>query len=748
MASKKKQANKKTKSSSKPLSTTTKRWLWVITLFGLFIYTILIWSGSGGILGEPIYSFLYFLFGQAYFMVPASLLIGSGSIVYSITHQIEKRRILASSIFFVSLLTLIQLFGTSNDLSGGIVGQSIANGGIKLLGPIGIVVLTIIVALGCLIIIFAPDYDPEDFGEDLRHGFGLSKWFGRSPVSSNDEYTITGEMDDEDDSPELITSKDNVVFDAKSMNDDAKSIDGIVAQARALNSSSKSNSEDTAEFVLPGGELLQKPYTPPPLTLLSSDKGKPGVGDIKANANIIKRTFENFGIRVEMDEVSIGPTVTRYAFKPAEGVRLNKIVSLQSNLELALAAHPVRIEAPIPGKALVGIEVPNSSKTTVGLASLLQSNEYRESEKPLVIALGKGISGSGFFTDIAKAPHMLIAGATGSGKSVTLHVLINSLLFRNSPEDLRLIMVDPKRVELTLYNGIPHLLNPVITQPKKAVQALKWAVSEMERRYEVLQDVHVQNIDSYHKNIVAKAYKNNGVDSDPDTLPEKMPYIVIILDEVGDLMQVYPKELEAEIIRLAQMSRAVGIHLVLTTQRPDKKVITGLIKANIPTRVALQVASNIESRIILDCGGAEDLLGSGDMLFQSAKMSKPARIQSPFISEEEIKSVIKFLKNQYEGEVPSEVDMSEADQKTDLFSIDLQSTESEEEDDLYTEAAATVIQAGKASTSYLQRRLKIGYSRAARIMDMLEDNGVIGQQDGSRPREVLMTKDEFISDQE
>lgn len=732
---KSKRKKKKTKKKSGS-SSATRRWLWVIALIVLFVYSLLIWSGGGGLIGEPIYRLLYYLFGQAYFLVPLSLAAGSASIIYSLSHQLETRRIIAGLLFIIALLVGIQLLLGAG--SGGIIGGYLANIGITLLGPIGIAIITIATAVGSLIVVLSPDYDPQDLGERLRKGVNIGSLFSKTH-SADDEYQITGGEPDDDGENVIMdssTAQTHSVAEAKQPTDPAPA-------KLSINKNSKSDDNNSAEFVLPGNDLLRRPYTPPPLNLLSGDKGKAGVGDIKANANVIKRTFQNFGIRVEMDEVSIGPTVTRYAFKPAEGVRLSKILSLQSNLELALAAHPVRIEAPIPGKALVGIEVPNSAKTTVGLASLLQSGEYRESDKPLVIALGKGISGSAFFTDIAKAPHMLIAGATGSGKSVTLHVLINSLLFRNSPEDLRLIMVDPKRVELTLYNGIPHLLNPVITKPKKAVQALKWAVKEMERRYEVLQEVRVQNIVSYHQNIVAKAYKKADADTDSDALPEKMPYIVVILDEVGDLMQVYPKELEAEIIRLAQMSRAVGIHLVLTTQRPDKKVITGLIKANVPTRVALQVASNVESRIILDSSGAEDLLGAGDMLFQSAKMSKPVRVQSPFITEGEIKSVIKFITKQYDGEAPDEVDMSEDSQTTDLFSIDLESAESEEEDELYSEAALTVIKAGKASTSYLQRRLRIGYSRAARIMDMLEENGVISAQDGSKPRDVLVDEDSF-----
>ena len=482
-------------------------------------------------------------------------------------------------------------------------------------------------------------------------------------------------------------------------------------------------------------------YAPPPLSLLLKDRGKAKVGDVKANANIIKRKLKTFKIDVEMDEVTIGPTVTRYAIKPAEGVRVAKIAGLQSDLELALSASPIRIEAPIPGKALVGIEVPNIHKATIGLASLLKSPEYTDSPKPLIVALGRDITGKAHFANIAKMPHVLIAGTTGSGKSVTIHTMVTSLLFRNSPEQLRFIMVDPKRVELTLYNDIPHLLTPVITDAKKAILSLKWAIKEMERRYDVLQSEKVRDLDSYHANIYDPAKKKfedaGSPEEEKDTLPEPLPYIVIVMDELADLMQAYPRELEAAIVRLAQMSRAVGIHLVLATQRPSVNVITGTIKANIPSRLALQVASQIDSRTILDQPGAEKLLGQGDMLFLSGELSKPIRLQSAFISEDELKAVVEYLKNQSSTQELESIDL---DGKSDGGNPDAffeSVVDDEDSDDLYEDAQHAVIEAGKASTSYLQRKLRVGYSRAARLIDMLEERGVIGPADGSRPREIL-----------
>ena len=476
-------------------------------------------------------------------------------------------------------------------------------------------------------------------------------------------------------------------------------------------------------------------YNPPPLSLLGEDKGKPGVGDIKANANIIKRTFQNFGISVEMDEVSVGPTVTRYAIKPAEGVRLSKIISLQNNLELALAAHPVRIEAPIPGKSLVGIEVTNASKAMVGLGGVMSAPEWNTSNKPLLAAMGRDISGTPHYVNIAKMPHGLIAGATGSGKSVAIHAVITSLLYRNGPNQLRFIMVDPKRVELTLYNGIPHLLTPVITDPKKAIIALKWAAKEMDRRYNILEGEQVRDIDSYHRTILEPA-KKKGL----ETLPEELPYIVIVIDELADIMQTYPRELEAAIVRLAQMSRAVGIHLVLSTQRPSVNVITGLIKANVPTRMALQVASQIDSRTILDSGGAESLLGAGDMLYLSSDMQKPIRIQTAYIAEGEVKKVVQYIKQHNAGNLIS-VDLATVTGAVSLNepndAILMANEDDDVDDDLYTQAREAVEEAGKASTSYLQRKLRIGYSRAARLMDILEERNIIGAADGSRPRDVL-----------
>ena len=416
-----------------------------------------------------------------------------------------------------------------------------------------------------------------------------------------------------------------------------------------------------------------------------------------------------------------------------------------NNLELALAAHPVRIEAPIPGKSLVGIEVPNTSKVTVGLGTLLEAPEFKDSPKPLLVALGRDIAGNSVFANLAKMPHGLIAGATGSGKSVTIHAIINSLLFRLGPSQLRFLMIDPKRVELTLYNKIPHLLTPVITDAKKAIMALRWAGKEMDRRYTLLEENRVRDIDSYHQNVLApklEALRKGGTLKEGEKVPEAMPYIVIIIDELADIMQTYPRELEAVVVRLAQMSRAVGIHLLLSTQRPSVNVITGLIKANVPGRVALQVASQIDSRTILDQGGAEKLLGAGDMLYLAGDMGKPVRLQSAFIGETEVKKVVDYIADNNDVEIP--IDMGapapgmsgSGSGPTGSFNGSLEEDDGDDTE-LYEAARLAVIEAGKGSTSYIQRKLRVGYSRAARLMDLLEERGVIGPADGAKPREVL-----------
>ena len=450
-----------------------------------------------------------------------------------------------------------------------------------------------------------------------------------------------------------------------------------------------------------------------PLDLLDGTSKKPDSGNISRNSEIIERTFETFGIPVEMVDVAVGPTITQYAIRPAEGIKLSRIVALQNDLALALAAHPIRIEAPIPGKSLVGIEVPNKSIASVPLRTILEAAAFKKADTELTIGLGKDVSGTAWVAGLEKMPHLLVAGATGSGKSVCLNNIIVSLLYQHGPDTLKLILVDPKRVELPVYNGIPHLLVPPITKSEDAINALKWTVREMERRLDVLSGAKVRDIASYNR-------KHE----------EQLPYIVFMIDELADLMSISGREVEALVVRIAQMARAVGIHLVLATQRPSVDVITGLIKANIPTRIAFAVASQTDSRTILDYAGAEKLLGRGDMLLMAPHLSKARRLQGAYLSDREIKNVVNALKDEDVPDYNYDIVERQRGGSTVL--------DSESDDPLLEEAAEVVIAAGKASTSLLQRRLKIGYSRAARIMDLLEERGAIGPQDGAKPREVLI----------
>ena len=458
----------------------------------------------------------------------------------------------------------------------------------------------------------------------------------------------------------------------------------------------------------------------PPLSLLSKDKGsKADRGDIKENATIIESTLDSFGIRAKVAEVNGGPAITQYAIKIAEGTKLSKIKALQTDLALALAAPTgqIRIEAPIPGRNLVGIEIPNRSPEYVTLYEIMNHPDMKKEKSRLAVGLGLGVSGAPAIADIKKMPHVLVAGSTGSGKSVCINTIITTLLFRNSPQELRFIMVDPKRVELTGYNGIPHLLTPVIVDTERVISALQWATKEMDRRYKMFAEVGARNVEDYNEQSGFTA----------------MEYIVIVIDELADIMLTAPSKVEDLIVRLAQMARATGIHLVIATQRPSVNVITGLIKANIPTRIAFNVASMIDSRVIIDSPGAEKLLGKGDMLFVPPDRPLPARIQGTYVTNGEIKALIDFLKASGEEAVQYKEEVTEK-----YLGEEESDGGGSERDPLFEEAATVVMSAGKASTSYLQRRMSLGYNRAAKIMDQLERAGVIGPAEGVKPRSILI----------
>lgn len=648
-----------------------------------------------GPLGQNIYRTFLYLFGWVYFFSPVIFVIAGIIFLGSIKQNIYASTVLGLFLFSFSILGISDLITPdSTGFFGRIFGVLE-----KILGFWGGMAFYIIAGLIGLVIAFEVSFD-----------------FFKKKEEENDFQPV-----------KKIEIKNN----GKTLEEDLSS--KSANRAEKEESKIKESEEDkTVKLERIKKDRTISSWNFPPLDLLESDSGKPTSGDIKANVNIIKRTLANFGIDVEMDEVSVGPTITRYTLKPAEGMKLSKIVNLQNDLSLALAAHPIRIEAPIPGKSLVGIEVPNKTKTHVRMKNLLSLDKFWDSSL-LNIPLGRDVSGEQIFTDIAKMPHMLVAGSTGSGKSVSIHSILISLLYKNTPETLRLLLIDPKRVELTVYNGIPHLISDVIINPKKTIMALRWAVLEMDKRYNELLGAKVRDINGYNQ----KSLK--------DKKP-LMPYIVVVIDELADLMAAYGREVEGSIVRLAQMARATGIHLIVSTQRPSVEVITGLIKANITTRIALQVAGQVDSRTILDTAGAEKLLGQGDMLYMAAEASKPKRIQGVFVSEAEVARVNKFIIENNE-----EYSAENADKET--FEEELQQSFSVAQsgggmenfgsfydagDELYSEAYKVVVESQKASASFLQRRLRVGYARAARLLDLLEDKGIIGPGDGAKPRDVLV----------
>lgn len=482
------------------------------------------------------------------------------------------------------------------------------------------------------------------------------------------------------------------------------------------------------------GETIKKDYLFPSMDLLNINSKlklkNEDKKDLIENANKLEETLSNFGVEAKVVQVTKGPSVTRFELQPSPGVKVSKIVNLQDDIALGLAANGVRMEAPIPGKAAIGIEVPNKKQSPVFLREVLDSKEFTNTNKNLAFALGKDITGKCIVGDLSKMPHMLIAGATGSGKSVCINSLIISLLYKYSPEQVKLLMVDPKVVELSVYNGIPHLLIPVVTDPKKAAGALNWAVNEMNKRYNLFSQMKVKNIESYNKLF------------DKGEIQEKLPYIVVIVDELADLMMACPNDVEDYICRLAQMARAAGMHLIIATQRPSVDVITGVIKANIPSRVSFAVSSGTDSRTILDQVGAEKLLGRGDMLYYPIGENKPVRVQGAFISEEEVENVVEFIKQSDE-----DIDYSEDILNHINNEVTNESVITNEGDELLEEAIKIVVQYQQASTSFIQRKLRVGFNRASRIMDELEERGVISEKDGSKPRQVLIEKEDIYDNQ-
>lgn len=513
-------------------------------------------------------------------------------------------------------------------------------------------------------------------------------------------------------------SMDNTIIQQKGLDQEVNKVDESIGEEISNNITNKGQSVGV-NYVAPNADLLNFNN--------NNELDKDDKKALLANAAKLEETLMSFGVEAKILQVTKGPSVTRFELQPKAGIKVSKIVNLADDIALGLAAKGVRIEAPIPGKAAIGIEVPNKEQTPVFFREIVESKEFLDNKFKVACALGKDITGKAVVTDISKMPHVLIAGATGSGKSVCINTLIVSILYKYSPDEVKLLMVDPKVVELNVYNGIPHLLIPVVTDPKKAAAALNWAVNEMTRRYKLFADNGVRNIESYN------SLYNKG------EVPEKLPYIVIIVDELADLMMACPHDVEDYICRLAQMARAAGMHLVIATQRPSVDVITGVIKANIPSRISFAVSSQIDSRTILDSAGAEKLLGRGDMLFYPVGESKPQRVQGAFISEEEVEHVVSFIKES-QKDAQYEEDILEHINSATLAS---DGNGDGDRDELLDEAIEIVVESGQASASYLQRRLRIGFNRAARIIEELEECGVISRRDGSKPRQILVSKDEL-----
>jgi len=658
-----------------------------ILFLALALILMLSFFNLSGSLGKFIFKIFDYLLGWGYFLLPVLLLTISFNFFRSWTEKINFNKItlIGALVVLFSSLSILELFSPA---TGGLIGET----GAFLQNFLGLwasLIIYLAILISGLLLTFNTPLKIPQFLFKRKEGLIINP----------------------PEAPLVIEEKAEKPSFAKAM------------EGREEKEVIQEEEKRKNHFPI----KVKGNYIIPSLDLLESGSAKPTVGDIRANANIIKRTLESFGIIVEMGEVNVGPTVTQYTLKPTEGVKLASITALQNDLALALAAHPLRIEAPIPGKSLVGIEVPNKAVALVRLGNILKEINFQKETPALAFALGRNVEGKVTLADLSKMPHLLIAGATGSGKSVCIHSIISSFLLKNSPASLRLVLIDPKRVELARYNGIPHLLTPVITDHKKVLPVLRWIINEMNRRYDLLSAYQARDIEGYNIKTLNKK-------------EEPLPYIVLIIDELADLMMYYGRDLETFIIRIAQMARATGIHLIVSTQRPSVEVITGLIKANITARIAFQVASQVDSRTILDIAGADKLLGHGDMLYLSPESSKPRRIQGAYISENEIDRLVEWInKSSQTMETNGLADALEGfiAESSSQEQISLETLE-EEEDILYPEAYEVVVKAGKASASLLQRRLRIGYARAARLLDLLEARGVIGKGEGAKPREVFV----------
>lgn len=718
---KKKKKSAKSKKVVKPVSKHTLPagfWPQVGALV-LLLLSLLLALGifaTGGPFPQAAYDVGRNLFGWGVYVLPFLFVYRAVQIFKAENNKVPGV-VTGATILFITLISgFVQLLSAqpaayepaTQGQGGGVVGWLFAQGMLLLATPtVGALISFVLILITSLFVLSVSPYS-------------VISWFMN--LFRRDEGALAGNAAIAEKVAGIEKSK--AIGELK-LNQGVPTIDSMDEDKKSTRLSSLRNSvtqDKAAEEQAALTAVSDPDWERPSVDLLEKKQSPADAGDVKHNAQIIKDTLGEFGIDVEMEGANIGPKVTQYTLKPPSGVKLTRITQLETNIALNLAAQALRIEAPIPGQRAVGIEVPNRKAADVRLFGILESKQWKSVTEPLGFAIGKDIAGDAVVGELNKMPHLLIAGQTGSGKSVMINTLLTSLLYRNSPSDMRLILVDPKQVEMAPYEDIPHLLTPIITEPEKTISALKWLVNEMERRYSLLAEQKLRDIKSFNA-------KNQ---------EEAMPYIVIVVDELADLMMVAARDVEALIVRLAQKARAVGIHLVLATQRPSVDVITGLIKANVPARIAFTVAAQVDSRTILDQVGAEKLLGQGDMLMLTPSMSKPKRIQGAWVTDDEVVKITDHLRMQRPPQYDDEI-VAQPVQLNGRGGIVMDHDAGSGDDDMYKDAVRVVVEAGKASTSLLQRRLRIGYGRAARIIEEMEEQGIIGAQEGSRPRDVLIT---------
>lgn len=703
-----------------------------VLLMALSALLVVSWFGAGGPLLNQMLEVSKRTIGWAVYVVPVVGLYVAVRIFGAENNRLPAVMKFASILIVVWFSGLFGLFREKGAPStGGVVGDGLNSVVLSLVNiPVGVFIYILLIAITLLFVL------------QLRFS-DIAAMF-KTAVASNEKAENEANVQvmrkaAEDDHGKMDDFKLNEGVPTVSQDDSKQSAKlKIKPQAKKA----EADRDDKMAMLAVSDPNWQFPS----LDLLEKKEAPADAGDIKQNARIIQDTLREFNINVDMEGANIGPKVTQYTLRPPAGIKLSKITALETNIALNLAASSLRMEAPIPGKKAVGIEVPNRKAADVRIRSILESAEWRRRKEPLSFAIGKDISGLPFVGELNKMPHLLVAGQTGSGKSVMINTLLSSLLYRNAPSDMKLILVDPKQVEMAPYQDIPHLLTPVIVEPEKTMSALKWAVNEMERRYSLLAEERVRDIKTYNERAKAKG-KKIGVSDEKGNVQQvdegTMPYIVIVIDEMADLMMVAKRDVEGLIVRLAQKARAVGIHLVLATQRPSVDVITGLIKANVPARIAFTVASQTDSQTILDQAGAEKLLGQGDMLIKTASMPKPKRIQGAWVMDSEVNKITDQLRMQAPPQYNDEI-VSQPVQLNGKGGV-VMDFGSNGSDDMFKDAVRVVVEMRKASTSLLQRKLRIGYSRAARIIEEMEEQGIIGPADGSRPREVLISSVDEIS---